>query len=201
MIGVSVPQLDIPSKTNGTAKYGIDAMLPGMVYGAHRDAAGALWRDGEIGRRQRGQERAGLHQGGHPRRQDRHHDRLGGRGRQHLCQCPQGGGRAEGHLRQRPECQRVEPVAARRGQAAAGARRFRPVLRQGRRPGGGLRHRGEGDRGGIHHQHQHPCADGADERHCGVQGRHPGTSIPATSSRRVPARSRRAPPASIRNMS
>src|SRR3954454_23175867 len=34
MIGVSVPQLDIPSKTNGTAKYGIDAMLPGMAYGA-----------------------------------------------------------------------------------------------------------------------------------------------------------------------
>jgi isoquinoline 1-oxidoreductase beta subunit len=33
MIGVSVPQLDIPSKTNGTAKYGIDVMLPGMVYG------------------------------------------------------------------------------------------------------------------------------------------------------------------------
>src|ERR1700742_4385092 len=34
MIGVSVPQLDIPSHTNGTAKYGIDTMLPGMVYGA-----------------------------------------------------------------------------------------------------------------------------------------------------------------------
>ena len=33
MIGVSVPQLDIPGKTNGTAKYGIDVMLPGMVYG------------------------------------------------------------------------------------------------------------------------------------------------------------------------
>jgi isoquinoline 1-oxidoreductase subunit beta len=33
MIGVSVPQLDIPSKTNGMAKYGIDVMLPGMVYG------------------------------------------------------------------------------------------------------------------------------------------------------------------------
>src|ERR1700730_13078350 len=33
MIGVSVPQLDIPSKTDGTAKYGIDVMLPGMVYG------------------------------------------------------------------------------------------------------------------------------------------------------------------------
>jgi isoquinoline 1-oxidoreductase subunit beta len=34
LIGVSVPQLDIPSKVNGTAKYGIDMMLPGMVYGA-----------------------------------------------------------------------------------------------------------------------------------------------------------------------
>src|SRR3954465_12526025 len=33
MIGVSVPQLDVPSKTNGSAKYGIDVMLPGMVYG------------------------------------------------------------------------------------------------------------------------------------------------------------------------
>src|SRR5437879_12193471 len=33
MIGVSVPQLDVPSKTNGTAKYGIDVMLPGMVHG------------------------------------------------------------------------------------------------------------------------------------------------------------------------
>ncbi|RNL18243.1 xanthine dehydrogenase family protein molybdopterin-binding subunit, partial [Xanthomonas vasicola pv. vasculorum] len=33
MVGVSVPQLDIPPKTNGSAKYGIDVMLPGMVYG------------------------------------------------------------------------------------------------------------------------------------------------------------------------
>src|SRR5882757_799712 len=33
MIGVSVPQLDITSKNKGTAKYGIDVMLPGMVYG------------------------------------------------------------------------------------------------------------------------------------------------------------------------
>ena len=28
-----MPQLDIPSKTNGTCKYGIDAHVPGMLYG------------------------------------------------------------------------------------------------------------------------------------------------------------------------
>jgi isoquinoline 1-oxidoreductase subunit beta len=33
MVGRSLPQLDIPPKTNGTAKYGIDAFVPGMVYG------------------------------------------------------------------------------------------------------------------------------------------------------------------------
>ena len=98
LIGVSVPQLDIPSKTNGTAKYGIDVMLPGMVYGAVGHPAGALRRHGEIGRRFRGEEGAGLHQGRHPRRQDRHHHRLGGGGRQHLCRREEGGGRAEDRL-------------------------------------------------------------------------------------------------------
>lgn len=33
LVGVSVPQLDIPPKTNGTAKFGIDAMQSGMLYG------------------------------------------------------------------------------------------------------------------------------------------------------------------------
>ncbi|HEY3718794.1 MAG TPA: molybdopterin cofactor-binding domain-containing protein, partial [Roseiarcus sp.] len=32
-IGKDLPQLDIPFKVNGTAKYGIDTILPGMVYG------------------------------------------------------------------------------------------------------------------------------------------------------------------------
>ena len=32
-IGKELPQIDIPFKVNGTAKYGIDTMLPGMLYG------------------------------------------------------------------------------------------------------------------------------------------------------------------------
>lgn len=32
LIGNSVPQLDIVAKTNGSAKFGIDAVVPGMVY-------------------------------------------------------------------------------------------------------------------------------------------------------------------------
>src|SRR6516162_5814769 len=34
IIGKSIPALDIPSKTNGQAKYGIDVFLPNTVYGA-----------------------------------------------------------------------------------------------------------------------------------------------------------------------
>ena len=34
LIGKSVDAIDIPSKINGTAKFGIDAKLPNMVYGA-----------------------------------------------------------------------------------------------------------------------------------------------------------------------
>ena len=33
LVGKEVQQIDIPLKVNGTAKYGIDTMLPGMVYG------------------------------------------------------------------------------------------------------------------------------------------------------------------------
>jgi len=34
IVGKSVPALDIPAKTNGQAKYGMDVFLPNMVYGA-----------------------------------------------------------------------------------------------------------------------------------------------------------------------
>lgn len=34
IIGKSLPALDIPAKTNGQAKYGIDVILPNMAYGA-----------------------------------------------------------------------------------------------------------------------------------------------------------------------
>ena len=34
LVGQSVPAIDIPAKTNGQAKYGIDVFLPGMLYGA-----------------------------------------------------------------------------------------------------------------------------------------------------------------------
>ena len=34
IIGKSIPALDIPSKVNGQARYGIDVFLPNMVYGA-----------------------------------------------------------------------------------------------------------------------------------------------------------------------
>jgi isoquinoline 1-oxidoreductase beta subunit len=33
LVGQPVPALDIPSKTDGTAKYGIDMAVPGMLYG------------------------------------------------------------------------------------------------------------------------------------------------------------------------
>ena len=98
MVGVSVPQLDIPPKTNGTAKYGIDVMLPGMVYGKVvtppvRYGATVKSVDDAAAKKV-----PGFIKADHARRQDRQHDRLGGGGGQHLRQREQGGRRAEDHL-------------------------------------------------------------------------------------------------------
>ena len=34
LVGKSIPRIDIPNKVNGTAVYGIDAVVPGMAYAA-----------------------------------------------------------------------------------------------------------------------------------------------------------------------
>ena len=41
LIGKGVPRRDTPAKVNGTAHYGIDVQLPGMVYATHAALAGA----------------------------------------------------------------------------------------------------------------------------------------------------------------
>ena len=90
MIGVSVPQLDIPSKTNGTAKYGIDVMLPGMVYGKVvmppvRYGATVKSVDDSAAKKVPGFIKAVTLDD-----KTAHHDRLGGGGGQHLCQRQEG---------------------------------------------------------------------------------------------------------------
>ena len=47
LVGVAVPQLDIPPKTNGTAKFGIDTMRAGHAVRQAGGAAGALRRQGD----------------------------------------------------------------------------------------------------------------------------------------------------------
>ena len=172
MIGVSVPQLDIPSKTNGTAKYGIDVMLPGMVYGKIvtppvRYGATVKSVDDSEAKKVPGFIKAVI-------LDDKTATTTGwvvavantyanARKAADALKISYDGG---------PNAKLSSESLLTEAKRLQGARRFRAVLRQGRRHGGGLRHGGEGDRGGIHHQHQHPCADGADERHGGASGRY-----------------------------
>ena len=172
MIGVSVPQLDIPSKTNGTAKYGIDVMLPGMVYGKIvtppvRYGATVKSVDDSAAKKVPGfikavtlDDKTATTTGWVVAVADTY---ANARKAADALKITYDGG---------PNAKLSSESSADRSKAAAEARRFRAVLRQGRRHRGGLRHRGQGDGGGIHHQHQHPCADGADECHGAVAGRY-----------------------------
>ncbi len=185
-IGQSLPQLDIPSKTNGTCKYGIDACVPGMLYGKLAIPPVRYRRDGEVGGRQRGQEGSGLRQGRGGRRQDRHHVRLGGRGGV--------------DLRRRQEAAAALKIDWDKGPYANvsdqsiidESRRLQKEGTEGfffvkdgdsaARDGQG----GQGDRGRIPHQPQHPCAARADERAGAWKRTAPGISIPAISSTPAP---------------
>ena len=62
LIGRAVEALDIPAKTNGAARYGIDATIEGMVYARPKISADAQRRDCPFDRRFRRKEREGLHQ-------------------------------------------------------------------------------------------------------------------------------------------
>lgn len=51
LIGKGVPRRDIPEKVNGTAQFGIDVKLPGMVYATsvhHQTGTPISWNDDEI---------------------------------------------------------------------------------------------------------------------------------------------------------
>ena len=62
-IGRPLKRLDVPLKVNGTAQYGIDTRLPGMVYARDHRLPG-LRRQGEERRRRRRQEPARRHRRG-----------------------------------------------------------------------------------------------------------------------------------------
>ena len=138
-----------------------------------RDPAGALRRHGQDGRRQRGQEGAGLHQGRHARRQDEHRP-------------PDGWLRWPRRLPARPRPPTALKVTYDNGPNAklssesllAEAKRLQGLDDSGLffvkdgDTAAALGIGGEGAGGGIHHQHQHPCADGADDGGRRAEGRH-----------------------------
>ena len=136
-----------------------------------RAAAGALRRDGEVGRRERGQESAGLRQGRRGRGQDRHDHGLGRRRGKYLRGSEEGRGCAQDRLGQGSVCQRVRPVDHRRVPPSAEGRQGRLLLRQGRRCSRGDGKGSQGHRGRISDQPQHPRAARADECPRDAEGR------------------------------
>ena len=172
MIGVSVPQLDIPPKTNGTAKYGIDVMLPGMVYGKVvtppvRYGAPVKSVDDAAAKKVPGfikavtlDDKTGSTTGWVVAVANTYANAR--KAADALKIAYDGGPNAklssESLLNE-----------AKRLQGLDDSGQF--FVKDGDTAAAWLR--GQGDGGGIHHQHQYPCAAGADERHRRVQGRHP----------------------------
>ncbi len=171
LIGVSVPQLDIPSKTNGTAKYGIDVMLPGMVYGAVvtppvRYGATVKSVDDSAAKKVPGFIKAVT-------LDDKTMTTTGwvvavantyanARKAADALKITYDGG---------PNAKLSSQSLLNEAKRLQALDDFGPVLRQGRRYRCGSRLGGQGAGGGIHHQHQHPRADGADDGNSAAAGR------------------------------
>ena len=155
MIGVSVPQLDIPSKTNGTAKYGIDVMLPGMVYGAVvmppvRYGATVKSVDDSAAKKVPGfikavtlDDKTGTTTGWVVAVANTY---ANARKALRRCKIDYDGG---------PNAKVSSESLFDGGERLQESQRFRTVLCQGRRSGRGPGHGGQGAGGGIYHQHQH----------------------------------------------
>ena len=172
MIGVSVPQLDIPSKTNGTAKYGIDVMLPGMVYGKVvtppvRYGATVKSVDDSAAKKVPGfikavtlDDKTGSTTGWVVAVANTYAN--ASKAADALKITYDGGPNAklssESLLTEAKRLQGLDDSGqffVKDGDTAAA-----------------FGHRGQGAGGGIHHQHQHPRAAGADERHRRAEGRY-----------------------------
>ena len=165
LVGQSVPQLDIPPKTNGTAKYGIDAMVPGMLYGKPVVPPVRYGATVTARRRFDGQEGQGLRQGGHPRRQDRHDVGLGGGGGHDLSQRRKKAAEALKITYDKgPYAKVSDQTLIDEAKKLQADRAVRPALRQAGRSGRGDRRRGQDARGRVPDLDQHPRAARADER-------------------------------------
>ena len=157
----NIGRVDVPSKTNGTAKYGIDMQVPGMIYASVLEVADG-WRKGRGLQHRRRRQDAGCHQG-HAvavRRGGPWRDRGSDHGRAQRTQGQVGHVRSasgQGRLRQ----SEGGLCPARDRSERDGDRRIR-----GRGCGRGARRRRQARRGELLVGILLPRPDGADERRC-----------------------------------
>ena len=185
IIGKSMPALDIPAKTNGQAKYGIDVFLPNMVYGALVIPRTRYALQSEEHRRFRGAQDPGFRQGREGGRQHGQVHRLGRRAGGEVPRRHEGRQGAEGRGRPRT-VRRARP----RTTCSPNSRRPR------RTPDAGanwvlegdvdkaLAGRREGPGNGIHHRHGVPRHHGAAQRDGRSSSTVSGTSTAERKARR-----------------